>query len=173
MIYSQKIWSHLFFIYVVRKSYKGKKYMKAKRLWLTTRACTLALVLLVGVVHDYSIAISYMWTLPDLQGRSLKWALKFLLKYTTFCQNFKISLIWIKNFPIYSIHFWKIFLMPFWNLSHVCNIPDQFCPIRCTHQHFATIWSGSEFAWFCTLVYWPLMFLHLFRSVPSPRGPVA
>ena len=45
-----------------------------------------------------------MWTLPDLQGVSLKWALKFLLKHTTFYQNMEISLIWIKYFPIYSIH---------------------------------------------------------------------
>ena len=52
-------------------------------------------------------ACSYMWTLPDHEGGSLKWAQKFLLKHTTFYQNFKISLIWIKNVPIYSIHFWK------------------------------------------------------------------
>ena len=56
------------------------------------------------------IVSSYMWTLPDHQGGSLKWALKVLIKvlikHTTFYQNFKISLIWIKNFPIYSIRFW-------------------------------------------------------------------
>ena len=61
---------------------------------------------------------AYMWTLPDHQGVSLKWALKILLKHTTFYQNFKISLIWIKNFPIYSIHFWKISLI--WKE----NLPD-------------------------------------------------
>ena len=36
-----------------------------------------------------------MWTLPDLQWGSLKWALKFLLKHITFYKNVKISLIWI------------------------------------------------------------------------------
>ena len=43
---------------------------------------------------------------PDLRGGSLKWALKFFLKHTTFYQNFEVSLIWTKNFPRYSIHFW-------------------------------------------------------------------
>ena len=32
-------------------------------------------------------AFTYMWTVPDLQGGSLKWALKSLLKHTTFYQN--------------------------------------------------------------------------------------
>ena len=81
------------------------------------------------------IILTYMWTLPHHQGGSLKWALKFLLKHTTCYQNFKISLIWIKNFPIYSIHFWKtslkwkerkISLMPFCNLSHVCPKTEQY-----------------------------------------------
>ena len=49
---------------------------------------------------EISGIIPYMWTLPDHQGGSLKWALKFLLKCSTFYQNFKISLIWIKNFSI-------------------------------------------------------------------------
>ena len=55
---------------------------------------------------------------PWSSGRLLKWALKFLLKHTTFYQNFKISLIWIKNFPIYSIHFWKP------SLKWKENLPD-------------------------------------------------
>ena len=41
---------------------------------------------------------TYIWTLLDLQGDSLKWALKFLLKHTTFHKNFKISLTWIRIF---------------------------------------------------------------------------
>ena len=52
--------------------------------------------------------LAHVWILSDLQGGSLKWALKRLLKHTctTFYQNLKISLIWINNFSIYSIHFW-------------------------------------------------------------------
>ena len=55
--------------------------------------------------NNQTYTVAYMWTLPDHQGGSLKWALKFLLKHTTFYQNLEISLIRIKNFPIYSIHF--------------------------------------------------------------------
>ena len=61
---------------------------------------------------------TYMWTLPDHQGGSLKWPLKFLLKHTTFYQNLEISLIWIKNFPMCSIHFWKT------SLKWKQNLPD-------------------------------------------------
>ena len=61
------------------------------------------------------LSYHYMWTLPIHQGDSLKWALKFLLKHTTFYQNFKISLIWIKNFPIY---FWKT------SMKWIENLPD-------------------------------------------------
>ena len=39
-----------------------------------------------------------MWTLPDLHGGSLKWALKFLLKHTTFYQNLEISLSELRMF---------------------------------------------------------------------------
>ena len=63
---------------------------------------------------------SYMWTLPDLQGDSLKWSRKFLLKHTTFHQNLEISLVWIKNFPIYSIHFRQT------SLKWKGNLPDAF-----------------------------------------------
>ena len=67
---------------------------------------------------DQCLCCAYMWTLPDHQGGSLKWALKFLLKHTTVYQNFKISLIWIKNFPIYFLHFWKT------SLKWKENLPD-------------------------------------------------
>ena len=56
-------------------------------------------------------------------------SIKFLLKHTTFYQNFEVSLIWTKNVLKYSIHFhkppWnerKISLMLPWNLSHVCAL---------------------------------------------------
>ena len=44
---------------------------------------------------------------PSSSGSSLKWAVKFLLKHTTFYQNFEVYLIWMKNFLIYSVHFSK------------------------------------------------------------------
>ena len=42
---------------------------------------------------------------PSSSGSSLKWAVKFLLKHTPFYHNFEVSLIWMKHFLIYSIHF--------------------------------------------------------------------
>ena len=93
----------------------------------------------------FSYRYTYMWTLPDHQGGSLKWTLKFLLKHTTFYQNFKISLIWIKNFPIYSTHFWKT------SLKWKENLPDallklitcmditclqDFCHHFCSYMYF-------------------------------------
>ena len=54
----------------------------------------------------------------DHQGGSLKWTLRFHLKHTTFYQYFEISLIWIKNFLIYSIHFYKT------SLKWTENLPD-------------------------------------------------
>ena len=73
------------------------------------------------------ILFTCMWTLPDHRGGSLKWALKFLLKHTTFYQNFKISLKELRIF-LYILYIFekppwnemKISLMPFWNLSYVC-----------------------------------------------------
>ena len=60
--------------------------------------------LMCKISNNYPLNIfrvyTYMWTLPDLQGGSLKWALKFLLKHTTCYEKFKISLIWIKYFPV-------------------------------------------------------------------------
>ena len=44
---------------------------------------------------------------PWSSGSSLKWAIKFLLKHTTFHKKFKISLKWMKNFLMSSIHFFK------------------------------------------------------------------
>ena len=72
-------------------------------------------------------ACSYMWTLPDHEGGSLKWAQKFLLKHITFYKNFKISLIWIKNVPIYSIHFWK-------NLTEMKG-KSPWCPFVTYHMY--------------------------------------
>ena len=93
------------------------------------------------------LVLSYMWTLPDLQGGSLKWALNFLLKHTTFYQSFEISLIWIKNCPIYYIHFdkppWnkrKISLVPFWNLSHACTFQVVFCCLIIVWSFIKTSW---------------------------------
>ena len=72
---------------------------------------SLCLIFLVPYKLHYTcsrLCTAYMWTLPDLQGGSLKWAQTFLLKHTTFYQTLEISLIWFKYFPIYSIHFsWK------------------------------------------------------------------
>ena len=57
-----------------------------------------------------------MWT--------LKWALKFLLKHTTVYQNFEISFIWFKNFPIILY----LFVKPPWNE----NLPDALSKlIKC------------------------------------------
>ena len=46
---------------------------------------------------------AHMWTLPVFQGGSLKWTLKFLLKHTTFYQNFEISLISTKTLPTVQV----------------------------------------------------------------------
>ena len=54
---------------------------------------------------------AYMWTLPDHQGDSLKWALKFLKKHTTF-YNFRKS-------P------WNEFLILLYNLYILKNLPEM------------------------------------------------
>ena len=104
-------------------------------------------------------SLRYIWTLPDLQGGSLKWALKFLLKHTTFCQNFKISLIWIKNFAKISkspsselrifLYILYIFLNPFemkekspWCPFETYHIYADSRKICCNHPKILTRWLG-------------------------------
>ena len=108
------------------------------------RNCACVKQVLIGwkLIFGYKVqqqlihrTVAYMWTLPDLQGGSLKWALNFLLKHTAFSQNLEISLIWIKNFPIYSIHF----LSP--SLKWKENLPDALLKLITCMQwnHFRPI----------------------------------
>ena len=74
-----------------------------------------------------------MWYLPDHPGNSKQWAIKFFLKILLFYQNFKISLKWMKNILIYSIHFSKT--------SRKCNkiLPDassKFITCMMVRVHF-------------------------------------
>ena len=54
---------------------------------------------------------------PWSSGRLPEMSPKILIKHTTF-RKFEISLIWIKIFSIYSIHFWKT------SLKWKENLPD-------------------------------------------------
>ena len=64
---------------------------------------------------------AYMWTLPDLQGGSLKWALKFLLKRNTFYNNFK-SLSYELRIFLYILY---IFHKPPWNERKISLMPFE------------------------------------------------
>ena len=62
---------------------------------------------------------AYMWTLPNLQGGFLKWALKFLLKHTTFNE---ISKSLSSEFRIF-LYILYIFDKPPWNESKISLMP--------------------------------------------------
>ena len=78
---------------------------------------------------------SYMWTLPDRQGDSLKWAIKFLQKHATFYKIKKspwnelaifLYILYIFEKPPWNEK--KTSLIPFLNWSHVCKVHGWIQP---------------------------------------------
>ena len=102
--------------------------------------------------HRLDLPINIHVIPPWSSGSSLKWAIKFLLNHTTFYQNFEISLIWMKNFLIYSIHFsltslkWKENL-PDAPLKHItCMYLSSYTAIR-PHGHSRQMRCQTEIGW--------------------------
>ena len=93
---------------------------------------------------------------PSSSRSSLKWAIKFLLKYTNFYQNFEISLIWMKNS---SYIFYTLFI----NLPEMKGKPPWF-PFETYHTYYTASQIALVVCREMSVTCWDLPIIYFFPN---------